>query len=587
MVGGKALSFGLGVLDARLQCAELIPDLGRNAAAQEVEPLGVVFHIASPVSGVDGQRLADILDVEVQALDVDVLSASGVAHDSLDGVDLAFDAVHDPLQDAGVLAEARPQEAAVFAAAEPVNQEDGRHAVTALDAHVDPVLQVVTSVVADERQHRHWIVAQCANLALGSCSLARSQKGADHGAVIPAECLGDQRNGVRAAAAEQDGVDLDTLPVVELRCGSWALRNRDTVAGVRVSSLCGGFRGPVVAVPVDEVRRSVAHLLPPDIAVVGQRDVGEQGVARLHGLHGDRVGIVVGAWRHAEEAVLRVHGVKAVLAQVQPRDVVTHNFRRPARDGRGDHGEVGLATSRRESRRNVVVLALRVGQLQDEHVLSHPALFFTHNRSDAQRVALLGQDGVSAVARAVGPDFLGLWELGDVLGVVARPSHILLARLQWSTHGVQCVDEIALSTNLLQRLCAHTGHDAHGQDHVRGVSELDTQLRVRIVDRPHAKRNHVHGAALHGAAECLGHLCFHGCRRCPVVGGASAFLGLRADEGAGLNTCDVRRVRASEVRVRTLFLVQLDEGALFHKLRCETFCLFLGAVDEDHSLRLE
>ena len=77
----------------------------------------------------------------------------------------------------------------------------------------------------------------------------------------------------------------------------------------------------------------------------------------------------------------------------------------------------------------MVLLTFWVGELQDEHVLSHPAFFLSHDRSDAQRVALLRQDGVAAVAGTVGPDFLGLWELGDVLGVIAWPRHILLACL--------------------------------------------------------------------------------------------------------------------------------------------------------------
>ena len=57
---------------------------------------------------------------------------SGVTNEGLVGADAAFDAVDNPLEHAGVLAEARPQEAAVLAAAEPVDQEDFRHLVAAL-----------------------------------------------------------------------------------------------------------------------------------------------------------------------------------------------------------------------------------------------------------------------------------------------------------------------------------------------------------------------------------------------------------------------------------------------------------------------
>ena len=339
--------------------------------------------------------------------------------------------------------------------------------------------------------------------------------------------------------------------------------------------------------PVDEVLRGLAHFLPPDIAVVGQRDVGEQGVARLHRLHGNRVGVVVGARRHAEEAVLRVDCVQAVLAQLHPGDVIAHNLSLPARDGRGDHGQVGLTAGRREGGRDVVLLTLRVGELEDEHVLCHPALFLRHDGSDTQRVALLGQDGVSAVAGAVGPNLLGCRELRDVLLVIARPRDILLAWLQRSTNGVQGVDKIAVLTNLVQSLLTHAGHDAHRQDNISRVSQLNAELGVRVADGAHAERHHVHGAALHGAAEGLGHLFLHGCRRGPVIGRACVLLSLGADEGAGLHARDIRRVRARQVGVRALLLVELNQGALLHELSGEAVRLLLGAVYEDNLFRLE
>ena len=353
-----------------------------------------------------------------------------MAHDGFLGLNVALNAVNDPLEHAGVLAEARPQEAAVVATAEPVNQEDRRHAVAALFTHIDPVLQVVTGVVAHERKHSHRIVAQGADAALCCSGLARGQQGTDHGAVVPVKGLGYQRNGGLAAAAEEDGVDLHALPIVVLRSGARALGNRDAVTRVRVRSLSGGGRSPILTGPVDEVLWCLlGHFLPPDIAVVGQRNVGENGVARLHGLHGNRVGVVVGARGHAEETIFRVYGIKAVLAQVQPGNIVTDDLGLPTRNGRGNHGQVGLAACRREGGRNVVLLTLWVGELQDEHVLSHPAFFLSHDRSDAQRVALLRQDGVAAVAGTIGPDFLGPRELGDVLGVIAWPRHIFLAWL--------------------------------------------------------------------------------------------------------------------------------------------------------------
>src|SRR5699024_6223 len=116
---------------------------------------------------------------------------------------------------------------------EPVDQEDLWQEVSALVTHVDPVLQVVTSVVTNEWQHCHWVVAQGANLSFSRrCGLTGCQQGADHCAVLRVKGLGNQWDGACPAAAEQDGVKLYTLPVIKFRCSSWALCNRGAVAGV-------------------------------------------------------------------------------------------------------------------------------------------------------------------------------------------------------------------------------------------------------------------------------------------------------------------------------------------------------------------
>ena len=80
------------------------------------------------------------------------------------------------------------------------------------------------------------------------------------------------------------------------------------------------------------------------------------------------------------------------------------------------HGQVGLAARGREGRRQVPGLALRRGDLEDEHVLGQPALVAGHGRGDPQRVALLAQQRVPAVPGPVRPDLPGLGEVRDVLG---------------------------------------------------------------------------------------------------------------------------------------------------------------------------
>ena len=59
----------------------------------------------------------------------------------------------------------------------------------------------------------------------------------------------------------------------------------------------------------------------------------------------------------------------AVVAEAHPCDVVAQGLGLPAGNGGLDHGEVGLATSRGERGGDVLDLALRARELEDEHVL--------------------------------------------------------------------------------------------------------------------------------------------------------------------------------------------------------------------------
>ena len=72
------------------------------------------------------EGLGQLLRVHVEAVGVEGLRGRHVADRGLDGGGLALDALDGPLEDAAVLAEARPQELAVLVAAEPVDVEDLR-----------------------------------------------------------------------------------------------------------------------------------------------------------------------------------------------------------------------------------------------------------------------------------------------------------------------------------------------------------------------------------------------------------------------------------------------------------------------------
>lgn len=90
-------------------------NLCRNTWSEESEVLGVVFNVVCPLLCRSGQCFLDILNWGVEAVEVEVFSLSGVSNNGLVCANVAFDAVDDPLQNARVVAEARPQEASIFA----------------------------------------------------------------------------------------------------------------------------------------------------------------------------------------------------------------------------------------------------------------------------------------------------------------------------------------------------------------------------------------------------------------------------------------------------------------------------------------
>ena len=243
-----------------------------------------------------------------------------------------------------------------------------------------------------------------------------------------------------------------------------------------------GVRGPVVAVPVD--RRGPAalagHPLPPDVAVVGLGAVGEDRVA-LDRVHRVGVGLVAGVRRDAEEAGLGVDRVEAaVLAELHPGDVVADRLDLPVGQGRDQHRQVGLAAGRREGAGDVLDRALGRGQFEDQHVLGQPALVAGHRRGDPQREALLAEQGVAAVAGAVGPDFAGLRVVDDVLVVlVAGPGDVFDALGQRHPDRVHAGDELAVGAEHVERALAHPGHDPHVRGDVGRVGQLHADLGDR------------------------------------------------------------------------------------------------------------
>ncbi len=221
-------------------------------------------------------------------------------------------------------------------------------------------------------------------------------------------------------------------------------------------------------------------------------------------------------------------------------------------------------------------------------MLGQPALLARQDGRDAQGKALLAEQRVAAVARAVAPDGAFLGEVDDVLLRrirVARPRYILLARFERATDRMKAMHKLAV-TQRLYNVASHAGHDAHVDGHIGRVGQFDADVGDWRTNRPHAERNHVHGAAAHAAVKAAAQFDLHVARVHPVVGGAGIFAAQRADEGAIFDAGDVAWVGAGEKAVGALFLVEADEGAALHHQIAQAVVLFLGAIAPVYLVRL-
>ena len=362
-----------------------------------------------------------------------------------------------------------------------------------------------------------------------------------------------------------------------------------------MSALASAIRGPVIALPVDGVGGSGAvHAFPPDVAVVGQTDVGEDDVF-LDGVHGDRVRLVGRAGSHAEVAVFRVDGMEgAVFMGPDPGDVVTDDGGFPAGFPVGgvgnEHGQVGLAAGGRECAADVGLGAVRGFNAQKEHVFSHPLVLAGDGGGDAQGQALFAEQGVAAVTGTEGPDFFRFREVADVLFFVAGPRHVNLAVRKRSAHGVEAGNECPVTVTLrvaaaldfvfqaLENLFTHLGHDAHVGHDIGRVRDFNADFGQGGVQGAHAEGNHVHGTALHAAIEEALQFGLHFNGISPVVGRAGVFFLLAADERAVFHTGYIGGGGTGEEAPGALLGVQFDKGALFYHHVAKLVIFFLRAV---------
>src|SRR5271170_8133119 len=101
-----------------------------------------------------------------QTVPLDILESGCPANRSFHSLSPAPHPIHNPLQNAHVLAEPRPQVSAIPVFPEPVDMEDARGGGE-LTLHAQPMPEVVAHVIAAEGQHGHRVAAYLA--ARSSC----------------------------------------------------------------------------------------------------------------------------------------------------------------------------------------------------------------------------------------------------------------------------------------------------------------------------------------------------------------------------------------------------------------------------------
>ena len=178
-----------------------------------------------------------------------------------------------------------PQEVAVGALAEPVDVEDAR--------------QLAASWLAPDRAASRRSSRPCCSRRTGSIANGsrRSLPTAPVAAAVVSDAIVAPRNTPcsQSNASYTSGTTLERRPpsrnasigtprrVLPLRRHRRVLPAATHEARVRVRRRRPGLGRPVRAVPVDQVRRRrLRHPLPPDVAVVGARGVGEDRVGRDH-----------------------------------------------------------------------------------------------------------------------------------------------------------------------------------------------------------------------------------------------------------------------------------------------------------------
>ena len=408
------------------------------------------------------------------------MSSPARGHDAdrgLDGLRLAVAAAEDPLEHAAVLAEPGPDELAVVVLAEPVDVEDLRQLVgVALRrrsrASARSSRPCRSRRTAASRTGRSGAGRPCRRRRRSSprTSSRRGRRRAPSRTPrgrAARRWRGGRRRGRRRSArrpgppTRRRSTGTARPATVKRAFGCAAGASESGVQSLPCQSMAwagGSAVMPSHQTSPSSVRAQLVKIVSRSIESIA---FGLVFVAR--------------ARRDAEEAGLGVDRVEAaVVAELHPGDVVADGLDLPARQVGISIARLVLPHADGKAPVDVLDLALGRGQLEDQHVLGHPALVAGHRRGDPQRQALLAEQGVAAVAGAVGPDLAGLGVSGRCtcrrrcVGQATSSSPSASGSPTECTQGTNSPS--APSTS--RAPCAHPGHDPHRDDHVGRVGEL-------------------------------------------------------------------------------------------------------------------
>ena len=386
----------------------------------------------------------------------------------------------------------------------------------------------------------------------------------------PVAGLEDQRDGRLAAAAEEDRVDRHAARVVVLVGEDVALLDRRAVAAVRVAGELARSSG-VQGSPFQRggVGRRVLQALPPDVAVLGERDVGEDRVALVDGL-ASRCGLVCslvpGATPKKPYSGLTAHRRPSSPMRIQAMSSPIASTFQPGMVGL-EHGEVGLAAGARERRRDVLgrrpagLVSLRISMCSASQPSSRAITWRCAARSTSCRAARCRRspEPKDQIIRSSGNWTMYLVSLHGQATSSWPGSSGMPTECRAGTH---CTSPAASSSSMRRS----TWVPMRAITRIEAVTYAESVISMPNIgllglEVAHHERDDVHRAALHAARVELAHDGLHLVRVHPVVGGPAVLLVDRADVGAVLDARDVGRVGGRVEGVRLLRRVEPGEGA--------------------------